>query len=100
MSLFVKRISRPHSDARLVCRFAHQLTVRSGVTVGARRSATVRGQWQIVRYDGPTVIAMRRHAADLGRAVVGVDLDRLTWQRTAHLAPSSGPVVALLEPEA
>ena len=73
MSLSVLRISRPHSDARLLCRFVHQLTVRSGVTVGARRSASVRGQWQIVWYDGPTVIAMRRYAADLGRAVVGDD---------------------------
>jgi hypothetical protein len=85
MSVSILRISRPRGDARLVCRFVHQLTVRSGVTVGARRSATTRGQWQIVWYDGPTVIAMRRHAAELGRAVVGVDLDTLTWERTARV---------------
>ncbi|GAB2650907.1 hypothetical protein [Kribbella swartbergensis] len=85
MSISVLRISRPHSDARLLCRFVHQLTVRSGVTVGARRSAGVSGQWQIVWYDGPTVIAMRRHAADLGQAVVGVDLDHLIWRRTARV---------------
>jgi hypothetical protein len=85
MSVSILRISRPRGDAHLVCRFVHQLTVRSGVPVCARPSATTRGQWQIVWYDGPTVISMRRHAAELGRAVVGVDLDTLTWERTTRV---------------
>jgi hypothetical protein len=90
MSISVLRISRPPSEASLVCRFVHQLTVRSGVAVGARRSPNVRGQWQIVWYDGPTVITMRRHAAELGPAVVGVDLDHLTWKRTARVSVDTG----------
>jgi hypothetical protein len=65
-----------------MCRFVHQLTIRSGVTVQARPSPTVRGRWQIVWCDGPTVIAMRRLANDLGDAVVGVDPRRIIWQRT------------------
>jgi hypothetical protein len=82
MTMSVLRIRRPGGDARLVCRFIHQLTVRSGVTVGARRSPSARGQWQIVC---PTVVAMRLYAADLGPAVVGVDLDHLIWERTTRV---------------
>jgi hypothetical protein len=73
---------RPQAEARLVCRFAHQLTIRSGVTVGARRSMSGPSRWQIVWYDGPTVITMRLHAADLGPAIVGIELDQLIWRRT------------------
>lgn len=87
MNSVALRIGRPFGDGRLVCRFVHQLTVRSGVTVAARRVADQ--QWQIVWSDGPAVLSMRRFAADLGPAVVGVDLDQLIWKRTtrAHAQP-------------
>lgn len=91
MSTTVLRVCRPRDDARLVCRFAHQLTVRSGVTVAARRSMDVGVHWQIVWTDGPTVITMRRHASELGRALVGVDLDTLTWARYSGSPSHTGP---------
>jgi hypothetical protein len=84
MSISILRISRPRGDAHLICRFVHQLTILSGVSVSARQSTTGLGRWQIVWSDGPTVIAMRRLAAELGQAVAGVDLDQLTWQRTSR----------------
>lgn len=88
MNIPVQRIARPRGDAPLICRFVSQLTARSGVRVGARRSPTVLGQWQIVWHDGPNVMAMRRHAMDLGTAVVGVDLHQLTWHRTSRANPT------------
>ena len=91
MTTRVLRISRPRGDAGLVCRFVHQLTIRSGVAVSARPSPQRRGEWQIVWTDGPTIETMRQYAADLGRAVAGVDLDHLTWSRTVHAIPTATP---------
>ena len=78
----VLRISRPRGDAGLVCRFAHQLTIRSGTAVSARPATGGRGKWEIAWTDGPTVEAMRHYATDLGPAVAGVNLTHLTWTRT------------------
>jgi len=91
MTIPVQRICRAHSDAPLVCRFVHQLTIQSGVRVAARRSTSDPGYWQIAWHDGPTVLTMRRLASNLGRAAAGVDLDHLTWQRTSRaVTPATG----------
>jgi len=89
MNTKVLRISGPRGDAGLICRFAHQLTIRSGVAVSARPEPRCHGEWQIVWVDGPTTEAMRQYAADLGPAVAGVDLDHLTWSRAASVGDES-----------
>ncbi|TCC54944.1 hypothetical protein E0H73_37740 [Kribbella pittospori] len=56
--------------------------------MSARPSPQRRGEWQIVWSDGPTIGTMRQYAADLGRAVAGVDLDHLTWSRASRSTPT------------
>jgi hypothetical protein len=79
MSTAFSTFDQRRDQAHLVCRFAHQLSVVTSTSVGARRGAG--GEWQITWYDGPSVASMRRYAAILGSAVAGVDVPRLTWLR-------------------
>ncbi|MEU4195437.1 hypothetical protein AB0E69_26285 [Kribbella sp. NPDC026611] len=85
MSTTPYRLDHLRRDGRLLTRFAHQLTVASGVPVGSRwnpsHSDPARA-WQIAWWNGPTVALMRFLAADLAGSVVGVAIEDLQWSRT------------------
>jgi len=85
MSTTPYRLDHLRRDGRFVARFAHQLTVASGVPVGSRWcpvSDDPTKMWQIAWWNGPTVALMRFLAADLAGSVVGVDVENLQWNRT------------------
>jgi hypothetical protein len=72
-------------DGRFVARFAHQLTVASGVPVGSHWCPVPDDptkMWKIAWWNGPTVALMRFLAADLAGSVAGVDVENLQWSRS------------------
>jgi hypothetical protein len=86
MSTVPFRSGSQRTQAQLMCRFAHQLSVVTETAVGARwMPAATPDEWQIVWSDGPTVASMRQYAATLGNAVVGVDPGRLSWVRQIRI---------------
>jgi hypothetical protein len=83
MSSVPLRSDEGRRSGRFVGRFAHQLSVATGVPVGFRRDPgrSPADGWQIVWSDGPSVPLMRYHAAALIGSVAGVDVERLEWRR-------------------
>ncbi|MFC0625632.1 hypothetical protein [Kribbella deserti] len=80
------RTGRPNRDGRQISRFAHRLTVLTGVPVSLRWRPTTSPywfgkDWQLVWSNGPTIARMRALAGKLAGHTGSVTVEHLQWSR-------------------